>query len=574
VRRHTFAALLLVAVACTDSSSPTQQKAASFGIRPAVDTVTVGDSVTFVAERADSTVDEWSVSDPGVARITARQLGRARVIALAAGTVIIDARRQLDSGQATLIILPAPPPPPPPPPPPAGSFGIRPALDTVIAGDLVKFVAERPDSTIDQWIVSDTSTARLLAHERAWCAVRIRARGTVTIKARRGADSGQATLVILPADTTPDPVTVGDWEAISLGLLGAEGGRANAIDDSGTIVGSLVVPAPINALIYGFIYKNGVMQKLWSSDNVYTDYLTMAVSPAGMIAGSTSGSGGGELLIWDNADAAPRLPGGANHLDRLIGFNARGDLLVDYGDHLSSGSGVLRTVLYKNNVPEELGSLNDTVAHSAESAALAWNARGQIVGGSKVASISQGDGDWSELFHPFIWENGVMRDLGSLTPLPCTTTPNNDCSAGWATGINAHGVVVGMSSVDRLWRAFIWESGAMRDLGVFPGHSTTALAINDRDQVMGFVGAASYDSTFFWDNGRVQLVTTTAVNRPDLGPNGEVVGTMRVGGEAHAFVWQAGVLTDLGPGWASDINSRGEIVGSRGNMPTLWRRKS
>lgn len=573
MRRHTFAALLLVAVACTDSSSPTQQKAASFGIRPAVDTVSVGDSVTFVAERTDSTVDAWSVSDSGVASITARQLGRARVIALATGSVTIDARRQLDSGQATLIILPAPPPPPPPPPPPAGSFGIRPALDTVIAGDLVRFVAERADSTIDQWIVSDTSTARLLAHERAWCAVRIRAPGTVTIKATRGADSGQATLVILPPDTTPDPVTFGDWEAISLGLLGAESGRATAIDDSGTIVGSLRFPAGINALSYGFIYKDGVMQKLWSSDNVHTDYLPMAVSPSGRIAGLTSRSGGGELLIWDNADAAPRLPGGGS-LYRFVGINARGDFLVDYGDHLNSGSGVLRAVLFKNNVPEELGSLNDTVSHSAESAALAWNARGQIVGGSKVASISQGDGDWSELFHPFIWENGVMRDLGSLTPLPCATTPNNDCSAGWATGVNAHGVAVGRSGVDRLWRAFIWENAEMRDLGVFPGHHTIALAINDRRQVIGIVGAAHYDSTFFWDNGRVQLVTTTAVDRPDLGPNGEVVGTMLVGGEAHAFVWQAGVLTDLGPGSASDINSRGEIVGRRGNMPTLWRRKS
>jgi len=113
----------------------------------------------------------------------------------------------------------------------------------------------------------------------------------------------------------------------------------------------------------------------------------------------------------------------------------------------------------------------------------------------------------------------------------------------------------------------------MRDLGVFPGHYTTPLAINDRRQVIGIVGTARYDSTFFWDNGGVQLVTTTAVDRPDLGPNGEVVGTMRVGGEERAFVWQAGVLTDLGPGSATDINSRGEIVGSRGNMPTLWRKK-
>jgi probable HAF family extracellular repeat protein len=470
-------------------------------------------------------------------------------------------------------VLPPPvpqPPPPPPPPPPPGSFDIRPALDTVIAGDLVKFVAARADSTIDEWIVSDTSSARLLAHERGWAAVRIRAAGTVTITARRGADSGLATLVILPPDTSSNPVTIGDWEANSLGLLGAASGRATAIDDSGTIVGFLRVPAPINALTYGFIYKNGVMQKLWSSDNVYTDYLPMGVSPSGRIAGSTSGSGGSQLLIWDNADAAPRLPVGGG-LYRFVGVNAQGNVLVDYGDLLQSGSGVLRAVLWRDDQPEVLGSLNDTVAHSAETAALAWNASGQIVGGSKVASFSQGDGDWSEVFHPFIVENGVMRDLGTLTPVSCVTMPNNDCSQGWATGINRQRSIVGYSSAGYVLRAFIWEDGEMRDLGAFPGHRTVALAINDRRQVIGSVG---YDSTFFWDNGQAQLVTTTAAERPDLGPNGEVVGTMLVGAERHAFVWQAGALTDLGPGQAVDINNRGEIVGTRGNMPTLWRRKS
>jgi uncharacterized membrane protein len=466
-----------------------------------------------------------------------------------------------------------PPPPPPPPPQPApASFGIRPALDTVFAGDLVKFVAERADSTVDQWIVSDTSSARLLAHERGWSAVRIRAPGTVTIKATRGADSGLATLVILPP-ATPDPVTVGDWEAISLGLLGAESGRATAIDDSGTIVGTLQVPAPINARTLGFIYKDGVIQKLWSSDNA--DYVPMAVSPSGKIAGLTGVSMGSQPLVWDNADAAPRLLGDAD-LITLVGITAQDAVLVSYGDRLDSGSGVYRAVLWKNDVPEALGSLNDSVAHSAEARAVAWNAGGVIVGGSKVASVSEGDGDWTEVFHPFIWENGIMRDLGALAPAACATTPNRNCSEGWAMGINRQGVIAGFSGVGQLWRAFRWEDGVMRDLDVFPGHSTLALAINDRGQILGTVGTgyAPKDTVFLWHDDQTQIVTTTAVDRPHLGPNGEVAGTMLVAGEEHAYVWQAGVMTDLGPGEAVAINNRSEIVGRRGNMPTLWRRKS
>ena len=60
-----------------------------------------------------------------------------------------------------------------------------------------------------------------------------------------------------------------------------------------------------------------------------------------------------------------------------------------------------------------------------------------------------------------------------------------------------------------------------------------------------------------------------------LGPNGEVVGTMVVAGDTvpHAFIWQAGHLTDLGQGSPIAINSRGEIIGTRGWIPILWRKK-
>jgi hypothetical protein len=44
--------------------------------------------------------------------------------------------------------------------------------------------------------------------------------------------------------------------------------------------------------------------------------------------------------------------------------------------------------------------------------------------------------------------------------------------------------------------------------------------------------------------------------------------------EPHAFVWEAGVLTDFGP-WTSvsGVNSHGDMVGRRGDMPMLWRKK-
>jgi probable HAF family extracellular repeat protein len=309
------------------------------------------------------------------------------------------------------------------------------------------------------------------------------------------------------------------------------------------------------------------MQKLWSSDSLNRDYGPRAIGASEKIVGVTSFMSPGRLMVWDSADAAPRFLGDG-FVGGVVGINAQGDFLVNYEIH------GFRAVLWRNNVRVDLGALGDTVEAGSGSLAAAWNDAGQIVGGSTVAG----------LFHPFIWENGVMRDLGVLGS-ECLLPPGKNCSSGHATAINAHGVVVGKSTTDSMSRAFIWKDGVMRDLGVFPGHSTRALAINDHGQVLGAVGDAGWrrtqrddfsarDTIFLWDNDRLDVVTTATIVQLWLTPDGTVVGTTLVEHEAHAFVWEAGVLTDLGPrSWVNDVNSHGEMVGWRGDMPTLWRRK-
>jgi probable HAF family extracellular repeat protein len=245
---------------------------------------------------------------------------------------------------------------------------------------------------------------------------------------------------------------------------------------------------------------------------------------------------------------------------------------VNYGDIL----GNLKAVVLRGDITTDLGSLNDSLGVRG-TVARAWNGSGQIVGSSRIDRFGY-HADWVDVFHAFLWDNGVMRDLGVLRPNPCQNIPGHtDCSWAEATGISADGVVVGTSGADSLYRAFIWENGEMRDLGVFPGHYTQALTINDRGQVLGIVGHTyGRDTTFFWDDGHVQIIVPNAQRpSPVLGPNGEVIGAMIVAGDsvAHAFFWQGGQLTDLGRGTAVAVNSRGEILGSRGFIPTLWRKK-
>jgi probable HAF family extracellular repeat protein len=185
-----------------------------------------------------------------------------------------------------------------------------------------------------------------------------------------------------------------------------------------------------------------------------------------------------------------------------------------------------------------------------------------------------------DVSHPFIWDSGVMRDLGVLGPLTCGD-PAEDCAGGAAVDINAIGTVVGtVTGAAGLDRAFIWQDGVMRDLGVFEGQSTRAIAINDRGQVLFSVGFPDL-GVFVWENGGVQRVGPAGgaggglqIWGRALGENGAVVGEMQsADGTVDAFVWQAGTLIDLGPGCATAINARGDVIGTDGVRGMLWRKK-
>jgi probable HAF family extracellular repeat protein len=207
------------------------------------------------------------------------------------------------------------------------------------------------------------------------------------------------------------------------------------------------------------------------------------------------------------------------------------------------------------------------------------NDSGQIVGVAKVAVVVHPSSPPHVVYHPVLWQNGVLLDLGVLAHIPCTdvATPM-DCSSGSAIDINAHGVVLGRSTgPGGIGRAFVWENGVMRDLGVYPGRWVSPLAINDRGQILAVVD----DSAFLWEGGHTQTIIRTVDAFPQaLGPNGEVIGRMTAGpgNLQHAWVWQAGRLTDLGTGIPIAINSRGDIIGNwygdnGGSVAILWRKK-
>jgi len=117
------------------------------------------------------------------------------------------------------------------------------------------------------------------------------------------------------------------------------------------------------------------------------------------------------------------------------------------------------------------------------SLARSINGEGQIVGYSTTA-----DGQ----IHAFLYQDGTMTDLGTLTGASGNSL---------AYGINDQGQIVGASTTaDGSTHAFIYHDGTMYDLGVLAdGSSSSARAINDLGQVVGVSNIDGYDHAFITD---------------------------------------------------------------------------
>ena len=179
-----------------------------------------------------------------------------------------------------------------------------------------------------------------------------------------------------------------------------------------------------------------------------------------------------------------------------------------------------------------------------------------------------------------LWQHGEMINLGTLG--------GNQSAAFWINNKGQVGGIAANSILDPFslagfgtqTRTFLWEKGVMRDLGTLGGPDSFGGGVNDRGQV---VGVSYTDSTpngstgiptihpFLWENGRMLDLGSLGgtLGEPfDLNERGDVVGDMTLAGDefAHPFLWSDGTLTDLGTfggdnGRATGVNNAGEVVG-------------
>src|SRR6185312_933823 len=188
----------------------------------------------------------------------------------------------------------------------------------------------------------------------------------------------------------------------------------------------------------------------------------------------------------------------------------------------------VRAFLWQNGTMRDLGTLGGNNA-----SAMFPNESGAVCGFSSTATEIN-DTTGLPTIHPFVWKNGTMQDLGSLGGFE--SMPGSFANGPWGRVMNERGDVVGTSTLPGAdtWHAFLWSNGRMIDLGTLGGSLSEAYSINDAGQVVG----------------RARLSDTPAVR--------------------HAFLWEKGTMIDLGTvgacvrGTATSINSKGQIVGGLG----------
>jgi len=247
------------------------------------------------------------------------------------------------------------------------------------------------------------------------------------------------------------------------------GGRVQALNDSGGIIGSDGAPGRPRA----FVQVRGRRQ--------YVEGLgefgghAAAVNAAGVVAGTAWEAATQPFgFAWrDGVTTRLPVPDGMRSAS-AFDLNGRGDF-VGHG---------------------RLGERQVALAWSGDSVRILP----ALIDGGSASARAINDSGWiagnamgaGNRYRPVLWRGGAPVDLGA--PADAIAIP---------VDVNEHGQVVGsLNTGIATARAFLWENGEMTDLA--PGTYAEAAAINDSGQVVGRAAPGS-DTTrpVLWEGGRM-----------------------------------------------------------------------
>jgi probable HAF family extracellular repeat protein len=291
------------------------------------------------------------------------------------------------------------------------------------------------------------------------------------------------------------------WTFIDLGVLpGFTSSVARAVNNHGQVVGFNLGFAGLGDT--GFLWEDGSMIDFGIQDPLRDSrFAAVDINDRGQVVGNF----GPQVWTWKDG------------VGSFLGARGRACCIDKFGDvALNDG----HAVLWEDGAPTDLGTLGGD-----SSQALAMNDRGQVVGNAQLS-----DG----ALHPFVWDDGVMSDLGfGIRVGACTHT------LVAANGVNNHGQVAGTSanSCDDHPTAVLYDGRLHLLLD-----NAAATAMNDHGDVVGVVyGEGLVEAgAFLFSNGKV--------TRIDQMPEVEAAGfTQLHAADINDHGWIAGFGQEPGP---------------------------
>ena len=372
------------------------------------------------------------------------------------------------------------------------------------------------------------------------------------------------------AQQTPQHHT---YRLIDMGTLGGprsyqsvNGPEDQIINDAGVVGFSAdtAVPDPFapNCFTDCFVshatrWENGVLTDLGALPGFGNSSASAGINALGWITGESENgeidpfSGLPEIrsVLWRNGEVIDlgtfggnwSLPLTLNNAGVVVGFASN---TIPFPSLLFPQSGTqTRAYIWQNGVLTDLGTLG-----GPEAQAFSINQSGQIAGISFTSSIPNPTTGIPPL-HAVLWDSGNMIDLGTLGGTysgtgSCAFTAPACIGPPWVEEgtllVNSLGQVMGTSNLagDQVFHPFLWQRGTMQDLGTLGGDNGTGLWLTDQGEVVG----------------------QADVPKSPPGCEGDTC-------IHHAFLWKQGIMNDLGTvgtdacSRADMMNSRGQIVG-------------
>lgn len=165
----------------------------------------------------------------------------------------------------------------------------------------------------------------------------------------------------------------------------------------------------------------------------------------------------------------------------------------------------------------------------------------------------------------FIARRGTIHDPGTFGGKYCR-----------ATGINARGLVVGVSTdPTETLRPFLYRSGSLQRLSLPRSRTVYPTAINDRNEIAGYYDTRQSGPplmhAFIYREGRVVdlgSLSEHSSRAADINNRGQAAGyyQLRQPERSRAFLYDNGRMTDIGDlggdhSIANSLNDQGEVVG-------------